>query len=325
MNRSREHKKINMIFRHHSSLWALQKHTRGIYEVSYSKSRYISTTVLKRRAITMTYNSYPSNTSSSSKNLLPIVIMHGLFGSKMNWKSLAKAISQRTNRHVYAVDARNHGDSPHTPDLDYSLLGEDLINFLKEQSIEKAILMGHSMGGRAVMAAAFLQPSLVSSLFVLDMSPIGMSPSISSLPRYVEYMKRVTVPSELNTADARKYVDNFLQPAIPEAGIRQFLLSSLVKGKDGFRWRFNLQAIGDCFNPHIVNFPLVEEGYKYYGKTVFVGGALSDYLRPSIEPEIRRIFPSSSFHYIEGAGHWLHADKPQEFLNTIVPIIDTLE
>lgn len=273
----------------------------------------------------MAYNLYPSAASSSSQQLSPIVIMHGLFGSKMNWKSLAKVISQKTNRNVYAVDARNHGDSPHTPDLDYSLLGEDIIHFLKEQEIEKAILMGHSMGGRAVMAAAFLQPSLVSSLFVLDMSPTGMSPSISSLPRYVEYMKRVTVPSEMNTADARKYVDKFLQPAIPEAGIRMFLLSSLIKDKDGFRWRFNLQTIGDCFNPHIVSFPLAEKGYKYHGKSVFVGGALSDYITPVVEPEIRRIFPLSSFHYIEGAGHWLHADKPQEFLSTIIPIINAYD
>lgn len=58
---------------------------------------------------------------------------------------------------VYTVDARNHGESPHTDLHSYPLLAEDLLFFLHEHNIPQAVFMGHSMGGRAVMAVALIE------------------------------------------------------------------------------------------------------------------------------------------------------------------------
>ncbi|XP_063609703.1 sn-1-specific diacylglycerol lipase ABHD11-like, partial [Penaeus indicus] len=222
---------------------------------------------------------------------------------------------------VYTVDARNHGDSPHTPDISYPLLAEDLLHFLERHNIPKAVLMGHSMGGRAVMAAALTEPSVVEKLLVLDISPYGVSNSISSLPIFVEIMRKVQVPSHLNMVEARTFVDNLLLPAVPERGIRQFLLTNLIRDEEGYKWRVNINAIAKNFNPHISTFPVVKRDSYFEGETAFVAGALSDYVRPEEEEIIQDIFPQATFHYIEGAGHWLHADKPAEFLDVVIPMI----
>ncbi|XP_047490467.1 protein ABHD11-like isoform X1 [Penaeus chinensis] len=278
-------------------------------------------TTSRSAAVDMAFTLFQSASPQKTSDKAPVVIMHGLLGSKTNWKGLGKAISSKTGRQVYTVDARNHGDSPHTPDISYPLLAEDLLHFLERQNIPKAVLMGHSMGGRAVMAAALIEPSVVEKLLVLDISPYGVSDSISSLPIFVEIMRKVQVPSHLNMVEARTYVDNLLLPAVPERGIRQFLLTNLIRDEDGYKWRVNINAIAKNFNPHISTFPVVKRDSYFEGETAFVAGALSDYVRPEEEEIIQDIFPQATFHYIEGAGHWLHADKPAEFLDVVIPMI----
>lgn len=285
--------------------------------------RRISTSLKWTAPITMAYSSFQSTRPEHINNLQPIVIMHGLMGSKTNWKSMGKAINAKTGRDVYTVDARNHGDSPHTPEHNYPLLAEDLLYFLQEHNISRAILMGHSMGGRAVMAAALMEPTVVEKLMVLDISPLGVSKSISALPRFMEIMLRLNVPADLNIQEARKYVDDLLKPAIVEKEIRDFILTNLIYTGEEYKWRLNIESLSRNFNPHMSTFPLCYNNKVFEGETAFVGGALSDYLRHTNEDEIQEIFPQATFHFIEGAGHWLHADKPREFLDLVVPLLDT--
>ncbi|KAK7063012.1 hypothetical protein SK128_006039 [Halocaridina rubra] len=270
--------------------------------------------------IDMAYASYQMTDPQKISNESPIIIMHGLLGSKTNWKSLAKAINQKTGRVVYTVDARNHGDSPHTYEMSYPLMAEDLLHFLKERNCDKAVLMGHSMGGRTVMAAALMEPSIVEKLLVLDISPLGVSGSVSTLPIFVEIMSKVRVPPDLNMAQARAYVDELLSTVVKEKGIRQFLLTNLVYTGTEFTWRVNIDSIANNFNPHISTFDIPESS-MFEGETAFISGSLSDYVRPVDEEAIQEIFPAATFHYIEGAGHWLHADKPQEFLDLVIPLL----
>ncbi|KAG0704206.1 Protein ABHD11 [Chionoecetes opilio] len=283
--------------------------------------RPISTTLVICAGVPMAYTLHaPAGPTSSQP---PLLIMHGLMGSKMNWKTLGKAIATNTSRKVYTVDARNHGDSPHTEAHSYPLLAEDILLFLQHHGIPRATLMGHSMGGRAVMAAALTQPSVVEKVVVLDMSPVGTSQSVTSLPRFLEVMRRLTLPPDLPSQQARKQVDDLLKPAIAEAGIRQFLLTNLMHTPEGgYTWRVNVEGIAKSFNPHISTFPAALLPHRSFeGETAFIAGALSDYLRPEDEEAIQDIFPQASFHYLEGAGHWLHADRPTQFLALLTPLL----
>ncbi|XP_045125134.1 protein ABHD11-like isoform X2 [Portunus trituberculatus] len=279
--------------------------------------RQISSSVVRCAGVPMSYTLHSPPDSTSSQP--PLIIMHGLMGSKTNWKSLGKAIASRMGMEVFTVDARNHGDSPHTDDHSYPLLAEDILLFMQQHSIPTATLMGHSMGGRAVMATALMEPSVVDRLVVLDMSPVGTSKSISSLPRFLEIMLRIAVPPDLSPPQAKTHVDNLLKPAIPEAGIRQFLLTNLTQAPEGgYTWRVNVKGIAKNFNPHISTFPAASlPHHSFEGETFFIAGALSDYLRPKDEEAVEEIFPQASFHYLEGAGHWLHADQPAAFLNLL--------
>nr|XP_045623947.1 protein ABHD11-like [Procambarus clarkii] len=287
------------------------------------KIRQLSARSESYAPVSMAYTSLQQTVPEKISKEPPIIIMHGLMGSKTNWKSLGKVINAKTGRHVYTVDARNHGDSPHTSQHCYPLLAEDILFFLDEHRIPKAVLVGHSMGGRAVMSVALKKPSVVDKLFVLDVSPVGTSRDISSLPRFLEIMRRIEVPPHLNMQEARKYTDEILKPAVPALNLRQFLLTNLISTEEGYKWRLNIESIAKNFNPFISTFPILDEYRAYEGETAFIGGELSDYLRKEDEQAILELFPQSSFHYIEGAGHWLHADKPNEFLELFFSLLNS--
>ena len=106
-----------------------------------------------RQTLKLSYASYESTLRDSSAIKAPLVVLHGLFGSKSNWNTLCKQIHADTNsnRIVIAVDHRNHGESPHHPSHSYEDLSLDLKALLTSQKFPKVSLLGHSMGGRAAM------------------------------------------------------------------------------------------------------------------------------------------------------------------------------
>ncbi|CAG9815156.1 unnamed protein product [Phaedon cochleariae] len=230
--------------------------------------------------VKMSYASYESTVSEGHDQASPLIIMHGLFGSKSNWNSLCKAYNQKSNppRKIIAIDARNHGDSPHNEHHSYAHLAADIKALFEQLSISKATLMGHSMGGRAVMLFALKYPELVDRLVVVDISPVTDSPNMNNLPDLFRALETVSLPTEVSMSQARILADSQLEKYISSKELRSFLLTNLVQRDNGrYDWRVNISALLKNYN-NIAKFPLVNE-LQYDGPTLFLAGTNSDFVQ----------------------------------------------
>jgi esterase len=236
----------------------------------------------------------------------PLVILHGLFGSSDNWYTLAKTFS--TQYKVYLVDQRNHGQSPHSDEFNYKLLAEDLEEFLGSHDIVNPIVIGHSMGGKTAMNLAVKQPDMIDKLIVVDIVP-------KSYPVHHDHILDGLNAIDLKSLSSRTAADQILSTFIPEIDVRQFLLKNLSRSSEGgFEWKINLKAI----DKHIEE---IGEGMQYEGKfenpTLFIKGARSNYYADGDEELIASIFPNVKFSTLD-TGHWVQAEKPAEFSDTVV-------
>jgi pimeloyl-ACP methyl ester carboxylesterase len=195
----------------------------------------------------------------------------------------------------------------------YGELVEDLRVTLRARGIGRAALLGHSMGGKVAMLAALLYPGEIDRLVVVDIAPAANPPTLLA---YVRAMRAV----DLRSVTRRGEVDARLTGTIPNAAERAFLLQNLVFADGKARWRLNLEAIQHEF-PQISGFPELPAGTAYQGPTLFIGGASSNYILPKHEALIQRLFPHARIVRIEGAGHWVHAEQPQAFLQAIGPFL----
>ncbi|GLV37073.1 uncharacterized protein CBL_02096 [Carabus blaptoides fortunei] len=279
------------------------------------------------KALRLAYASYEGTRSHSASEPLvpPLIIMHGLFGSKGNWNSLSKVFNARTvpQRKVIAVDARNHGDSPHASEHSYEAMAQDIRQLMLDidRRMERVALLGHSMGGRAMMLFALQWPELVDRLIVADISPVSTSNSENTMLRYFEVLQSVTVPDNVSLSAARVLADTHLARVIPDKGVRAFLLTNLVQKADGsFRWRMNIDAL--LTNYHKITQFSIADGLKYEGPTLFIAGGASDYIQKRDHGHIKQLFPNAEFQTIDGAGHWLHSEKPHEFVDICLDILN---
>ena len=237
----------------------------------------------------------------------PVVIVHGLFGSKRNWSSIAKQLG-RTHR-IIAVDQRNHGESPWTEDHTYPHMAEDLAHLIRRHADGRATVIGHSMGGKAAMALALSEPDLVERLVVVDIAP---APSGGTLIDFVHTMAEM----DLSNLSRRSEVEAALARSIPEPAIRAFLAQNVTAGEDGLQWQLNLKALAENFDA-ILEFPDYDDLSAYTGQTHFIAGGRSDYIQPHHQAEIERLFPGAAIDVIADAGHWVHAEQPKAFIETI--------
>ncbi|MDN3204986.1 alpha/beta fold hydrolase [Algoriphagus sediminis] len=235
----------------------------------------------------------------------PLVILHGLFGSADNWFSIARELQEDFT--LYLVDQRNHGDSPKSDEWNYQVMVEDLYELLGEIDEDKIFLMGHSMGGKTAMNFALTHPERVEKLIVADIAP-----------RYypVHHEQILQGLNSLNLAEiqSRKEADEKLAEFIPVAGIRQFLLKSLGRDSDGFIWKINLPVITE--NIEEVGQKL-ESDEQFFGETLFLAGANSDYIKDSDCEDIYSFFPNYQLIKVANAGHWLHAEQPKAVIEEI--------
>ncbi|XP_076253864.1 sn-1-specific diacylglycerol lipase ABHD11 isoform X3 [Rhynchophorus ferrugineus] len=262
-------------------------------------------------------------TPSETNKEYPFVILHGLFGSKQNWTSLSKAFHQKTSpqRKVIAIDLRNHGDSPHNKDHTYGHLAADLRQFLQDHDLQKIALMGHSMGGRCAMLFALKYPELVERLIVVDISPAATSPNLNELPKLFDILSNIKLPSNVPLSQARAVVDQQLAEYIADKSLRAFLLTNLIEtDNQKYKWRINIPSLTSNFQS-IARFPNVGD-LKYLGDTLFIGGEKSDFIAKSDYPKILKLFPKAQLKYIEGAGHWVHSEKPNEFLKLTLDFLN---
>jgi pimeloyl-ACP methyl ester carboxylesterase len=239
----------------------------------------------------------------------PLVVAHGLFGSARNWGAIAKRLA--ADRQVLAVDLRNHGDSPRSEANGYEAMADDLAETIAGLG-GPADVLGHSMGGKVAMVLALTGPARVRRLVVADIAPVAYGHSQLG---YVRAMQGL----DLGRVARRSEADAALAAAVPEPGVRAFLLQSLALGEGGAAWKLNLPAL-EAEMPRIMGFP--ETGGRFDGPTLFLTGAASDYVRPEHWARIRALFPAAEHEEIAGAGHWLHADAPQPFAAAVAAFLD---
>jgi esterase len=234
----------------------------------------------------------------------PLVVLHGLFGSARNWGAIGRRLSAR--RRVLAMDLRNHGASPRAPAMEYPGMAADVAETMEAAGAAPAALLGHSMGGKAAMALALTRPETVSRLLVADIAPVPYPPRQA---RIVSAMRAVPLRPGL----ARREADAALQAeGVQDAATRAFLLQNLRFEGDTPAWRCGLDEIAAAM-ADIEGFPDFGVA-RYEGPALFLLGERSDYVQPEHRPRIRELFPSARFLSLRGAGHWLHAEKPEEFV-----------
>ncbi|XP_061105844.1 protein ABHD11 isoform X2 [Conger conger] len=264
--------------------------------------------------VNLTYDVFDGKGTDS-----PLVFLHGLFGSKSNFHSIAKSLVQRTGRKVLTVDARNHGHSTHSPVLTYEAMTNDLLQLLGQLHIGKCILIGHSMGGKVAMSTALMQPSLVERLVVVDITP-AQSTTRTNFHAYIQAMKQMKIASDIPRSTARRLAEDQLRNLIKERSVRQFLLTNFVEENGHYTWRVNLEAISKHLED-LMSFPNFDTTYE--GPTLFLGGSNSAYISSEDYPEIQRLFPAADIQYIHDASHWIHADKPLDFISSIISFLQS--
>jgi len=236
----------------------------------------------------------------------PVLILHGLFGSLDNWHSIGARLAESFR--VYGVDLRNHGRSPHSPEMNYPLMAEDLRELISAGNLEKVSLIGHSMGGKVAMQFALSFQEQVEKLVVVDIAPRAYPPSH-------ETIFKALLSLNLAQFKTRQQIQEALAADIPDVAVRQFLLKNLSRqAGGGFFWQNNLSAIHENYSHLIAG---VEPGKTCDRPALFLRGEKSDYIRAEDEPLIRQLFPRAEVRTLVGADHWVHADVPETFLRNV--------
>jgi pimeloyl-ACP methyl ester carboxylesterase len=236
-----------------------------------------------------------------------LIIHHGLFGSLDNWMTIARRFAEHFN--VYLIDARNHGQSPHSEQWDYPTMAQDLYEFIQQHNILYPIIMGHSMGGKVAMHFASEHPEMLDKLIVVDIAPKDYP------PHHQEVLKALNAV-DFTKIKSRKEAEEAVSLYIKDFAVKQFLLKNMYwKNPEELAWRFNL--------------PVIEKNIDLIGKntignsiinvpTLFIAGAKSNYILPSDEKQIKALFPQSEILFFPNAGHWVHVEAPNELFEAVL-------
>lgn len=236
-----------------------------------------------------------------------LLIVHGYFASSRNWRRIAQNLSDQF--HVFVLDMRNHGTSPHSTVMDYPTMTADVVQMIDRLALPSVSIMGHSMGGKVAMWLALNYPGLVKQLIVVDIAPVSYRHSFDNI---LQALKKLP----LEKINNRKQALQMLSSTIPEQNFSQFLLQNLhlVNGK--FRWRIDLDIFSKTAS-FIPAFPAVEKIQAFIGPTLFIAGANSQHIKPEYGATIQSLFPASSITTLADTGHWLHVENPSLFTKTV--------
>jgi esterase len=248
----------------------------------------------------------------------PLFILHGLYGSSDNWATIAKSLSDSFT--VYLPDQRNHGQSPHSDLHDYDAMRYDLYELATDLKLKKFFLAGHSMGGKTAISFALKYPEMLNGLLIADISPF-----VNELNNKVSYNHHKSILETMLSLDPEKITrrhdaESFFKERIKDEKIRGFILKNLQRSSDNkFSWKLNVASllknlenimfgidINETITQPITGFPVI-----------FLKGARSDYILPEDYKYIKQIFPAAEFTVIENAGHWIHADRPDELISSL--------
>ncbi|WP_448641683.1 alpha/beta fold hydrolase [Geodermatophilus sp. URMC 63] len=260
-----------------------------------------------------------------------VVFVHGLFGQGKNWTTAAKGLAD--GHRVTLLDLPNHGHSPWTERVDYLDMARMVAAEL-ESFGEPVTLVGHSMGGKVVMQLALRRPELLRALVVVDIAPVeypltggrtdDADEEASPFGAYIAAMRAV----DLGALQTREDADRALREAVPSRMVRSFLLQSLVReglgSGGGWRWRLNLELLERDLG-ELRGFPDPPPGAAFDGPVLWIAGATSHYVLPEDRARMDELFPSVRLVKVKNAGHWVHSEQPEVFLETLRRFLDVVE
>lgn len=240
----------------------------------------------------------------------PLLILHGLFGQSDNWNTLAKGFAEQGFR-VFTIDQRNHGLSPHSDEWSYQLMADDLKEFIDTHELKEPVILGHSMGGKTAMFFELGYPGISSKLIVADMAA-------RLTPRHHDDVLKALNAVDFSAIKTRKEAEEVLSREISDFGTKQFLLKNIYwNEEEQMNWRFDLATITKKYDAVLEQVP---EGSSLV-KTLIVRGGRSNYISDADVEDMKQRFPSAIVVTIKDAGHWVHAEKPKEFFDTVLQFL----
>ncbi|KAJ4424621.1 hypothetical protein N0V82_000753 [Gnomoniopsis sp. IMI 355080] len=276
-----------------------------------------STSVINRVPLVYDLHEPAKPVSDDPNRESPILFMHGLFGSKKNNRSISKALARDLGRSIYALDLRNHGDSPHDARHDYTAMAEDVSAFIQEHKLDKPTLIGHSMGAKTAMVLALKSPSTIKDIVSVDNAPVDAILS-TDFAKYVRAMKRI----EAAGVTSQKAADEIMAADEESLPIRQFLLANLhtPPGEKTKKFRVPIDILGKALN-HMGDFPFKDPRQVRFEKpALFVRGTKSKYVPDEVLPVVGEFFPRFEVVDID-AGHWVISESPEAFRQAVVQFL----
>lgn len=241
----------------------------------------------------------------------PLFILHGVFGSADNWQSVGKMLADHFT--VYLIDLRNHGLSPHSDEFNYTVMANDLIELMQDESLQTISIIGHSMGGKVAMYTACDHRDLVEKLVVVDISPRSYPPHHQDILAGFQAV-------DLKNIKSRNEAETQMSSVIDTFSVRQFLLKNLTRDEENnFTWKLNLPVIAEKIQQVGEALP---HDKRFDKQALFIKGANSRYIQEKDEALIQSHFPHSKLQIIENAGHWVHAEQPQVLFDTLVHFLN---
>lgn len=314
-------------------------HHNNTFRSTTSQGKYGSTEVLNGELISdtipsvpLTYDLLNEHSCQFVSEKSPVVILHGLFGNKLNNRSIGRELNELLARDVYLPDLRNHGGSPHIGRHDYISMALDVERFIQEvvmkaPGAKKPIIIGHSMGAKAAMSVVLRKPDLCSMLVSIDNAPVA-TPPLNAFPRYTKKLLQIINEPQIETV---KQVDDALKDVEDSPVVRQFLITVLQrsKNKDTGKWGFTSKIPLGILNDAIVkgnvsNWEFNPWVHRYCGPALFIRGTKSHYVADEHLPDVANFFPNFEVRDID-AGHWVNSEKPKECVRDIVEFVERHE
>ncbi|RDW89395.1 prolyl oligopeptidase-like protein [Coleophoma cylindrospora] len=271
--------------------------------------------------VPLAFDLYEAPSGASDPKNGSIIFMHGLFGSRKNNRAISKILSRDLNRTIYAIDLRNHGDSPHDPRHDYSAMADDVAGFIEEHKLKDTTLIGHSMGAKTAMTLALKSPEMVRDFVSVDNAPIDAQIG-RKFGQYVQAMKKIEDADTTKQSEADKILQDY-EESLP---VRQFLLTNLYRptGEKIQKFRIPVKTLGAALD-HMGDFPFKDPGQVRFEKpALFVRGTKSQYIPDEALPIIGKFFPRFELADID-AGHWVISEQPEAFRNAVVEFLKPKE
>ena len=242
----------------------------------------------------------------------PLVIIHGLFGMSDNWNTLGKRFAEKFNVHI--VDLRNHGRSFHSNDFSYNFMAEDIEKYIHSLNLDRPIIIGHSLGGKVGMNLALRSNIKFRKLIVVDIAPKKYS--VDFHKNILEFLSSISIKE----FSSRVQIDELLSSEIKDFSVRQFLMKNLYRDTNKeFNWRFNIMVLKEKLDK-ISGIDFLDK--KINIPTLFLSGERSNYINEDDKQLISNYFDNYQIYTIENSGHWIHAEQPELFYNSVMSFIN---